>query len=48
MQNIYFYAARIPILLMKSAKFIHERVTEMTLELQKIKLLDNEQLLPIK
>ena len=48
MQNIYFWAARTHILLMKSAEFIHELVTEMTLEQQKIKLLDDEQLLPIK
>ena len=33
---------------MKSAEFIHELVTKMTLEQQKIKLLDDEQLLPIK
>ena len=48
MQNIYFQAARTHILLMKSVEFIHELVIEMTLEQQKIKLLDDEQLLPIK
>ena len=48
MQNIYFWTVGTHILLMKSVEFIHELVTKITLEWHKIKLLDDEQLFPIK
>ena len=48
MQNIYFWTVGTHILLMKSVEVIHELVTKITLEWHKIKLLDDEQLFPIK